>query len=67
MIADDVERKLLISEITVLEEAVVATGSTNIDFPSDPDFFQSFSTADLRSMKNRFERLVRSLGGAKRS
>jgi hypothetical protein len=63
---DDIDRKILINEIIVLEESVVSSGSTNIDFPTDPGYFESFSTSDLRAMKNRFERLVRSLGGVKR-
>jgi len=62
---DDIERKLLITEILVLEESVIANGKTNIDFPSDVEFFNTFSTSDLRAMKQRFERLVRSLGGSK--
>lgn len=64
---DDIERKLLINEIIILEESVIQSGSTNVDFPSDREFFEGFSTTDLRSMKNRFERLVRSLGGSKRT
>lgn len=62
---EETERKLLISEILILEEAVITTGKTNIDFPSDPSFFLQFGTNELRAMKNRFERLVRTLGGAR--
>lgn len=62
---DKQERDLLIKEIQILEQAVVASGLTNISFESDREFFESFSTDDLRGMKQRFERLVRSLGGAK--
>lgn len=61
---DDSERKFLIIEITVLEESISAS-STNVELPSTDDL-QQYSTNELRAIKQRFERLVRSLGGAKR-
>ncbi len=63
---EDAERKLLIGEIITLEETIVQTGSTNIDFSSDPKFLEEFTTSDLRAIKTRFDRLVRTLGSVKR-
>lgn len=62
---DEIERKLLITEILALEEAVINSGKSIVDFPTDMASLVGFSTVDLRAVKQRFERLVRSLGGAK--
>jgi len=59
---DDVERDLLITEIVSLEESIIGAGRA-VPFPPDVEFFKTFSTNDLRAIRNRFERLVRSLGG----
>ncbi len=63
---DATERKLLITEIQALEGAIISSGvNNNITFVSDVSFLESFSTADLKATKSRFERLCRSLGGTK--
>jgi hypothetical protein len=61
---DDLERKFLIDEIMVLEDAVLSTGRS-LSIPADPTSLEEFSTSDLRAVKQRLERLVRSLGGIK--
>lgn len=60
----NLERKFLINEIIVLEDAVLSSGRV-FDLPNDPDSLEVLTTSDLKAVKQRLERLVRSLGGIK--